>query len=120
MRRLTGIATLLFLVLMLPLAHACAAASRGAKAQHDCCQQDDVAVQCGQMSSNLCCAMQAPADTTPYPVHSVSPLMLPAATVAVVYSDRVNSTKSISLARHLPARHPPPGLLIASTIVLRI
>jgi hypothetical protein len=120
MRWLKGIAALLMLVLMMPLAHACVMASHSVKAQHECCQHDEVAVQCGDMSSNACCAMQAPGDTTLYSIQSVLPLVLPSTTVAVVYDNRDTDLKSQRIARDLPAQHSPRGIVIASTIVLRI
>jgi hypothetical protein len=120
MRQLKGIAALLIFVLMMPLAHACVMASHVAKAQHDCCQHKDVVVQCGEMPSDACCSMQAPVDATPYPVQSISQLVLPPTTVAVAYNDQSVRLESRGSAMHLPEQHSPPGLVIAATIVLRI
>jgi hypothetical protein len=64
--------------------------------------------------------MQAPADATTYPIQNASPIILPAATVAVIYNDHRESFGSFGSALHLPEQHSPPGLIIATTIVLRI
>jgi hypothetical protein len=120
MRRLSAIAALLMLVLMSMPPRACAMISHSVKAEHDCCEHAGPVVECGGMSTNLCCAVQGPVDATPYPVQSAMSLVLPSATVAVVYENRSDSLRPSRLALGFPVQHSPPGLVIATTTVLRI
>jgi hypothetical protein len=118
MRRLQGIAAILMLVLMMPLARASTILSHGAKVQPECCQH--VVAVCCAGSPKVCCVAQTPADTALYPVQNISPLALPAIDVAVIYAHRLDDLKARCMASRSPAEHSPPGLIIAATIVLRI
>jgi hypothetical protein len=118
MQRFKGIVAILMLVLVMPLARASAVMSRGAKVQPDCCQHK--ADMCCEGSSELCCATQAPVDSSLYPAQNVSPMVLPAASVSVVYTNNIDSLNACCSALRSPAQHSPPGLIIAATIVLRI
>jgi len=106
------------LVLMMPLARACAVISSAAVAQRACCKQK--ADTCCDGPSQACCATQAPADTSVLPSQVVPQLLLPPRTVPVVHSDRLNNRNVLCAAIHLPAEHSPPGLVIVATTVLRI
>jgi hypothetical protein len=113
-----NIVAILSLVLTMPLARACAVISSAAMAHRECCKQK--ADTCCDVPSQVCCATQAPANTYLFPSQVVPQLLLPARTVQVVHTDRIDSLIVQHAATHLPAEHSPPGLLIVATTFLRI
>jgi hypothetical protein len=117
MRRFRGIAAVLLLVLMMPLAHAYAVIAHNAK-QATCCRHD--VDSCCEGSAQICCVAQTPVDTSLYPAQNVMPVILPALSVPGVYAIKANPVLASSVALRSPEQHSPPGLLIAETIVLRI
>jgi hypothetical protein len=118
MRLFKGIAAILMLVLVMPLAHASTANARASKVQPDCCRHSGDS--CCDGASKLCCMTQAPADTSLYPAQNISSLVLPAKSVLLVYPAQSDSLNVCGVVSRSPAQHSPPGLLIAATIVLRI
>jgi hypothetical protein len=119
MRRFQSIAALLMLFVMMPLPRACAARLSSGNVQQKCCKPH-IADTCCEGSKKLCSATQAPADATLYPGQSGLPLLLPAATVAVLHADRIDGLKLSRVMLARPEQHSPPGLIIAATIVLRV
>jgi hypothetical protein len=119
MQRFKGKAALLLLVLMMPLPRVCAAITSRSEAHQQCCRPQH-ADACCPSSAKPCGAPRAPAETALYLDQSSSPLVLPVVTVAIVDLDPKANLKSRCVTPHRPAQHPPPGLVIAATIVLRI
>jgi hypothetical protein len=113
-----SIVAILMLVLMVPLARACAVISSATVARGECCKQK--ADTCCDGPSHACCAMQAPADTSLLPTQDVPLLLTTARTVPVVHTNRFDNPNARCAAILLPAKHLPPGLMIAATTVLRI
>lgn len=117
MRRFTSFAAVLIMfVMMLPVL-ACAATPMTPMEQ-DCCQQ--MHRKCGDMAKQGCCRVEVRSDLQQLPSRVVMDAVLPVATVAIVYSPMVEMPMSPGHAWKVPDEHSPPGLVIASTIVLRI
>jgi hypothetical protein len=115
--RLTGItAVLIMLVMMLPVL-ACAATPMTSMEQ-DCCQQ--MHGKCGDMAKQGCCQVKIRSDLQQLPSRVMTAVALPVATVAILYSPRVELPASAGHTWQVPEEYSPPGLLIASTTVLRI
>lgn len=103
-------------VMMLPTL-ACAAIATTCMEQ-DCCRQMNG--KCGDMAKQGCCHVQVRTDPQQLPSRVVSDAVLPVTTVAILYSPTFKLPASSGHTWHLPEEHSPPGLLVASTIVLRI
>lgn len=117
MRRFTGfVAVLILLVMMMPVL-ACAA-TLSTPMEQDCCRQ--MHGKCGDMAKQGCCHVEVRSDLQQLPSRVVTAVALPAVTVAVVYSPMVKLPASSGHAWLTPNEYSPPGLLIASTTVLRI
>lgn len=117
MRRFTSfVAVLVMLVMMVPVL-ACAATPMTPMEQ-DCCRQ--MHGKCGDMAKQGCCHVEVRTDLHQFPSRIVTDAVLPVATVAIVYAPLVDLPASSGHAWEAPDESSPPGLLIASTIVLRI
>ncbi len=117
-RRFTSFAAaLLMLVMMLP-ALACATTPKMSRMEQDCCQQ--MHGKCGEMAKQGCCQVEVRNDLNQLPAHVVMAPVLPIMTVALLYPFLVELPASTGHLWHVPDEHSPPGLLIASTTVLRI
>lgn len=86
--------------------------------EQDCCQQ--MHGKCGEMAKQGCCQIEVRNDPSQLPAHVVVPPILPLVLVAFLYPLLVELPASVSHPWHFPHEHSPPGLLIASTTVLRI
>ena len=118
MRRFASFAAaLLMLVMMLP-ALACATTPKMSRMEQDCCQQ--MHGKCGEMAKQGCCQVEVRNDLNQLPAHVVMAPVLPIMTVALLYPFLVELPASTGYLWHVPDEHSPPGLLIASTTVLRI
>lgn len=118
MRRFTGIAALLVMLAMLFPVLACAAAPTVTRTEQDCCQQ--MHGKCGEMAKQGCCQVEVRNDPSQLPAHVVTAPVLSITTLAILYPLLVELPTSAGYRWHVPDEHPPPGLLIASTTVLRI
>lgn len=105
------------LVMMLP-ALACATTSKMSRTEQDCCAQ--MHGKCGEMAKQGCCNVELRDVVTSLPAHIVITAALPLTTVALIYPLLVQLPASTGHHWHAPDEHSPPGLLIASTTVLRI
>lgn len=105
------------LVMMLP-ALACATAPNMSRMEQDCCQQ--MHGNCGEMAKQGCCQVEVRNDLTQFPAHVITAPVLPIMTIAFLYPVLVELPASTGYLWHVPDEHPPPGLLIVSTTVLRI
>lgn len=103
-------------VMMLPVL-ACAATPT-TPVEQDCCQQ--MHGKCGDMAKQGCCQVEVRSDLQQLPSRVMTAVALPVATVAILYSPMVELPASFGHTRRVPEEHSPPGLLIASIIVLRI
>ncbi len=117
MRCLRAITASLLLLLMMPLALACAELPGSAVAQHACCKPTD---RCCEAPTKACCGTQTPAETGLPAFQSAVPLLLPPTAVAVAPARRVDGLTVHGGAFRGPAEHSPPGLLIVGTTNLRI
>jgi hypothetical protein len=86
--------------------------------ERDCCAQ--MHGNCGQMAKQGCCHVEVRKDLSQVPVRVVAAPVLPLTTIAVLCPLLVDPPAFSRFAWHIPDEHPPPGLLIASTTVLRI
>ena len=117
MRRFTSfVAVLIMFLMMLPVL-ACAATPMTSTEQ-DCCQQ--MHGKCRDMAKQGCCRVEVRSDLQQLPSRVMTNAVLPITTVAILYSPMVELPTSPGRTWHVPDEHSPPGLLIASTIVLRI
>ena len=118
MRRLTSfVAVFVMLVMMAPVL-ACAATPMMNQKEQDCCRQ--MHGKCGDMAKQGCCRVEVRNDLKQLPVRAMTEAVLPPTTVAVVYLPFLESSAWVGYLGHAREEHPPPGLLIASTTVLRI
>lgn len=118
MRRLTGFAAaVLMLVMMLP-ALACAATPSMSRMEQDCCLQTHG--RCGAMAAQGCCQVKVRSALNQLPAHIVTAPPLTLTSAGISFPLLAASPASIGYRWHAPDEHPPPGLLIASTTVLRI
>jgi hypothetical protein len=116
-RRLASfVAVLIMFVMMLP-ALACAATPM-THMESDCCQQ--MHGKCGDMAKQGCCHVDVRSDLQQLPSRVTTVAILPITTIAVLYLPTVKLPASSAHAWHVPDEYSPPGLLVASTIVLRI
>ena len=118
MRRCSSIvAVFLMLVMMMPVL-ACASAPKMTRMEQDCCQQMHGA--CGEMAKQGCCQIEVRNDLSQLPAHVVAAPVLPLVAIAFLYPLLFDLPASVGHPWRLPNQHSPPGLLIASTTVLRI
>ena len=118
MRRFTSIvATLFMLVMMLPVL-ACAATPRMSRMERNCCPQ--MHARCGEMAKQGCCQVEVRNDLDQLPAHGVVAPVLPVTIIAMVYPLLVDISPAAGYRWLIPEEHSPPGLLIATTTVLRI
>lgn len=118
MRKLSGIvAVLVMLVMMMPIL-ACASTPKMTRMEQDCCQQ--MHGKCGEMAKQGCCQIEVKNDLSPLPSHVVTAPVLPVVAIAFLYPLLIELPASAGHPWQLPNQHSPPGLLIASTTVLRI
>ncbi len=118
MRRLTSIAAVLTMLVMLLPMFACAATPNMTRMEQDCCEQ--MHGKCGEMAKQGCCQTEVRNDLNQLPTHVVTAPVLPLTLVAILYPLLVALPASAGYRWHVPAEHSPPGLLIASTTVLQI
>lgn len=118
MRRLSSVvAVFIMLVMMMPVL-ACAASPKMTQMEQDCCQQ--MHGKCGEMAKQGCCQIEVRNDPGQLPAHVVAAPVLPLVLVALLYPLVFELPASVGHPWQFPSQHSPPGLLIASTIVLRI
>ena len=118
MRRCSSIvAVFIMLVMMMPVL-ACASTPKMTRMEQDCCQQ--MHGKCGEMAKQGCCQIEVRNDPSQLPAHVVAAPVLPLVTIAFLYPLLVELPASAGHPWQLPNQHSPPGLLIASTTVLRI
>lgn len=117
-RRFTAIAALLLMLVMTLPALACTAMPARNRTERDCCQQMDG--RCAGAVKQACCKIEVRNDLNQLPMHSVNVPVLLLATLAMLYPVLVQLPASAGYLWHRPSEHSPPGLLIASTTVLRI
>ena len=118
MRRCSSIvAVFIMLVMMMPVL-ACASAPRMTRMEQNCCEQ--MHGKCGEMAKQGCCQIEVRNDLSQLPSHVVAAPVFPLAAIAFLYPLLVELPASAGHPWQLPNQHSPPGLLIASTTVLRI
>lgn len=118
MRRCSSIvAVFIMLVMMMPVL-ACASAPRMTRMEQNCCEQ--MHGKCGEMAKQGCCQIEVRNDPSQLPVHVVAAPVFPLMAIAFLYPLLVEVPASAGYPWRLPNQHSPPGLLIASTTVLRI
>ncbi len=118
MRRLSSIvAVFIMLVMMMPVL-ACASSPKMTRMEQDCCQQ--MHGKCGEMEKQGCCQMEVRNDPSQLPSHVVAAPVVPLVAIAFLYPLLVELPASAGQPWQFPNQHSPPGLLIASTTVLRI
>ena len=117
-RRSTSIAAVLLTLAMLLPALACATVPNPSRTEQDCCRQ--MHGNCGEMAKQGCCQVEVRNDLKQLPAHTVDAPLLPLTIIALIYPLRLGLPASDGYRWHLPDEHSPPGLLIASTTVLRI
>lgn len=118
MRRCSSIvAVFIMLVMMMPVL-ACASAPKMTRMEQDCCQQ--MHGKCGEMAKQGCCQIEVRNDLSQLPAHVVAAPVVPLVAIAFLYPLLVELPASVGHPWRLPNQHSPPGLLIASTTVLRI
>ena len=118
MRRLYSIvAVSIMLVMMMPIL-AYASIPKMTRMEQDCCKQ--MHRKCGEMAKQGCCQIEVRNDPSQLPAHVMAAPVLPLVTIAFLYPLLVELPASAGLLWQLPNQHSPPGLLIASTTVLRI
>ena len=118
MRRLTSIAAVLTMLVMLMPMLACAATPKMTRMEQDCCEQ--MHGKCGDMAKQGCCQIEVRNDLNQLPAHVVTAPVLPLTTLAILYPLLVQLPAVAGYRWHVPDEHSPPGLLIAATTVLRI
>jgi hypothetical protein len=97
---------------------ACAATPTMSRMEQDCCGQ--MHGNCGDMAKQGCCRVEVRSDLNQLPTRAVAAPVPPLITVAILYPPLVELRSSTAYLWHSPDEHSPPGLLIASTTVLRI
>ena len=121
MRRFTGIAAVLAMLLaMLPVL-ACAATSSVTsltRTERDCCRQ--MHGICGDMAKRGCCSAEVRTDLNQLPAHGIAAPVLSLIIVPAVSPLPVVKQTLTGYRWHLPQEHSPPGLLIVTSIVLQI
>lgn len=118
MRRLTTfVAVFVMLLMMLPVL-ACATTQTTSQMEQDCCRQ--MHGKCGDMAKQGCCRVEVRSDLKQLPTRALTVPVPPVATVAILYPAFLELPASTGYLWHSPDEHSPPGLLIASTTVLRI
>jgi hypothetical protein len=117
-RRFTGIAAVvLMLVMMLP-ALACASSPRVNRVEQDCCQQ--MHGNCGEMAKQGCCRIEVGNDLNQLPARVTTLPVLPVHVTTLFHALSIALPASTGYLWHVPDEHSPPGLLISSITVLRI
>ncbi len=86
--------------------------------EQDCCRQ--MHGKCGDMAKQGCCRVEVRSDLKQLPSRVMTDAVATVATVAIFYAPVVELPVSSGHAWQSPNEYSPPGLLIASTIVLRI
>lgn len=118
MRRfISSVAFVVMLLMMLPTL-ACATTVNMSRTEQDCCRQ--MHGQCGEMAKTGCCQVQVRDDAQPLPSHIVHAPILPVIVAAILHSFVMKPRVLVGYRWHLPDEHSPPGLLVASTTVLRV
>lgn len=118
MQRFTSFGVvMLMLVLMTPVL-ACAATSNMTRMEHDCCRQ--MHGKCGDVAGQGCCRVELRTDLNQLPAHLAAAPVLSLTTIAIAHQPFSELCASAGYPYHVPDEHSPPGLLIASTAVLRI
>jgi hypothetical protein len=117
-RRLsTSIAVLVMFLMMLP-ALACAATSAMSPVERDCCRQ--MHGRCGDMVKQGCCQVQVQTDVNQLPSQMTVAPVLRIVIETIDYPRATVFSPAGGYGWRLPDEHSPPGLLIASSTVLRI
>ncbi len=118
MRRLTGLALVLIMLVMTLPVLACAMTPKLTRLEQNCCQ--GMRGTCGDVGRQACCQAEVPSDRNQLPTEVVAAPILPLITIAVLYPSLVHPPAMFGYGRQLPEEHWPPGLLIAATTVLQI
>lgn len=118
MRKLSSIvAAVIMLIMMMPFL-ACASTPVMTRMEQDCCQQ--MHGKCGEMAKQGCCQIEVRNEPSQLPALVVAAPVLSFVTIAFLYPLLVELPLPAGHPWLLPNQHSPPGLLIASTTVLRI
>jgi hypothetical protein len=118
MRRFTSTAAVFVMLLMMLPVLACAADPSMSRMERNCCEQ--MHGQCGDMTTQGCCRVEVHTDLSQMPSPMTIAPALPAALVAIVYPRMMDVRAARGYRWRVPDEHSPPGLLIASSTVLRI
>ncbi len=118
MRRFVSFAAVLVMLLMTSPALACVAGGALRHADRTCCEA--MHGRCGEMVKEGCCQVEARSDLSQLPAETVSAPVAPQATLAIVYATLTDLPSSQAYRWRVADQHPPPGLLLATTTVLRI
>lgn len=111
------VAVAVMLVMMMPTL-ACATTPKMSQMYMDCCRQ--MHGKCGEMAKQGCCQIEVHSDPHQLPSHVVTNVVVPVAVVAVLYNLLTAQPVLEGHRWQVPNEHSPPGLLVASTTVLRI
>jgi hypothetical protein len=117
-RRLTSTIAVFVMVLMMLPVLACSATSNMSRTERDCCEQ--MQGKCGDMVRQGCCQVDVHTDLTQLPSQTTIAPVLPVALVAIIYPRVIELPLTRGYRWRVPDEHSPPGLLIASSTVLRI
>ncbi len=118
MRRLTSIAAVLTLLVMMMPMLACAATPKMTRMERSCCEQ--MHGKCGEMAKQGCCRIEVRNDLNQLPAHVVTAPSVPSTIVAILHPLPIDLPASAGYRWHVPEEHSPPGLLITTTTELRI
>ena len=118
MRRLTSIAAVLTMLVMLMPMLACAATPQMSRMEQSCC--DKMHGKCGEMAKQGCCQVEVRNDLNQLPAQVVNAPLAASTLVAIVGPLLIDLPASAGYRRQVPEGHSPPGLLITSTTQLRI
>lgn len=105
------------LLMMLPVL-ACATTPSMSGMEMDCCRQ--MHGKCGDMAKQGCCRVEVHTDLSQLPSQMTIVPMQPVALVAIVYPRVMSLPPARGYRWGVPNEHSPPGLLVASSTVLRI
>ncbi len=119
MRRFGSAVAILLMCLMIAPAVACVVGLTMTSGESACCRS--MHGQCGNMATQSCCRPEVRNDLSqlPSPVTSAPPA-LPLVIESIVYPPAHGLSALQGYRQRMPLEHSPPGLLIASTGVLRI
>lgn len=96
---------------------ACAATANMSRMERDCCRE--MHGVCGNMAKQACCQIDSQSDLGQLPTHPVTSPVVRVVVTTVLYPAVVRLPACFGTRWHVPDEHSPPGLLIASSTVLR-